>query len=136
MKKAASIMLIDDDDTTHFINKLVISQLNLANDVIIKMNGKEALEYLNGISDQEDTCPSLVLLDLSMPVLDGFDFLKEYKEHHLDKGIVIVVLTNSTNDEDLNRLEVLGNFHHHILAKPLTEDKLINLYHKYFPQAC
>jgi DNA-binding response OmpR family regulator len=67
-----------------------------------------------------------------MPVLDGFDFIKEFENLNLrqkDK-IVIVILTTSTDPEDIIKLRSMGRYY--LIRKPLTIDKLVDVYHRYF----
>ncbi|MBX9852256.1 MAG: response regulator [Cytophagaceae bacterium] len=132
MKKIDKILLVDDDRVTNYVNERLILKLRLADEIIIKMNGQEALSYLNEVCGNEEACPSLIFLDLNMPVVNGFDFLKEYRKFHLKKDIVIVILTDSKEADDIIRLKDAGNYHYFHVQKPLTENKLIDIYHKYF----
>lgn len=95
------------------------------------MNGKSALEALSDLPQEtsshlEET--DLILLDINMPILDGFGFLKGFPEldHQLTKQAKVVILTSSMNLEDKKRSSaspyVVG-----YLNKPLTEEKLAEL---------
>ncbi|MGI4739017.1 MAG: response regulator [Janthinobacterium lividum] len=134
MPKLTSILLVDDDSTTNFLNKLLINRLQVVEQLLVAENGAEALALLQavGTPDAPDS-PALVLLDVNMPVMNGLEFLEAYQALPLAQRqtIVIVLLTTSVNPRDLGRvaeLPVAGT-----LTKPLTEEKLRGLLRQHFP---
>lgn len=125
MDKINSILLVDDDQINNFINKRIIRKLDIANHVDIALNGEEALEHIQKICRDTGNCPELIFLDINMPVMNGFEFLNEFKNLSLrnKKEVKIIVLTTSTNPGDMQKLK-----EHSIkgfLNKPLTEKKII-----------
>lgn len=124
MKKLDNILLIDDDPTTNYLNERLLSKLDIANSIIINTNAKNALTYLSRECRFANKFPNIIFLDLKMPNIDGFDFLKEFQKMCFDirKDIMIVILSSSTHIEDVIRLNHLGNFCY--LSKPLTADKI------------
>jgi DNA-binding response OmpR family regulator len=131
VKKINKVLLIDDDPITNQINKRLFDQLDFAKEVLIKESAKDAIEYLQSDCYLSKEYPSLILLDLSMPELNGFDFLKEFEKLKLDKkNIAIVILTNSTNGDDILKLKEMGRYY--FFSKPLTVDKLVDIHHRYF----
>ncbi len=133
MVKLKRILLVDDDNINNFINQRLIKKLNIAEEVNVAVNGEEAIKVIKNTCDHE--CPDLILLDINMPVMDGFEFLEEYKKLPIankDK-VVIVMLTTSTNQNDMGRsknIPIRG-----FLNKPLTEDKLTKIMKDYFTSA-
>jgi len=115
------IMLIDDDEITNYINENILNDLDLGKEVISYIAAEEAL---NVIKEETEHPLTLILLDLKMPVFDGFDFLKEYNqlEFSTKKNLKLVILTTSENPHDLKKLEQLGNYD--VLVKPLSEENL------------
>ena len=73
-----SILLIDDNDTDNFIHKRIIELAGFAKNVVVKNSGKSALEYLEDCKSKPETIPSVVFLDINMPIVDGFVFLFEF----------------------------------------------------------
>lgn len=123
MGKYRRIILIDDDEITNFINENLIYEAGLGDHVEASVAAEEVLEEITH-SRHEETFPMLILLDLKMPVFDGFDFLEEFNrlDHSLSSKIKIVVLTSSENPRDLERLHALG--YQEYIIKPLTKEKL------------
>lgn len=132
MKKLKSVLLVDDDSINNFINERLIKKMDLTEEVNISLNGKEALEYLKKRSEEGKPSPELILLDINMPVMDGFEFLEAFQKLEIpDKNsIIIVMLTTSTNPSDTERLENTGVEGY--INKPLTEQKLRDVLEKHF----
>jgi CheY-like chemotaxis protein len=131
--KLPCTLLVDDDPTTNYLNQKLLERMNVTEQVMVAMNGQEALQVL-GTHCQEgsSTCPALLFLDVNMPLMDGFDFLAAYQQLPLAerKAVVIVMLTTSVHPRDLQRLEHLpiSGF----LNKPLTEAKVQQVLQDYF----
>jgi CheY-like chemotaxis protein len=131
MRKLNHILLVDDDNINNFINEKLLKKLDCAHKTSIATNGEEAILLLNNIC-KDNLCPELILLDINMPVMDGFEFLERYKELNFPnkQSIIIVMLTTSTNPNDTDRLNKTGAAGY--ISKPLTEQKLTEVIVKYF----
>ncbi|MBF9239739.1 response regulator [Hymenobacter sp. BT683] len=133
MKKIPAILLVDDDDITNFLNKQVLNHLGVADQVLVATNGEQALNILaRPDSSFSPAHPVLVLLDLNMPVMDGFEFLEAFQAlpPAQQQRAVVVVLTTSLNSHDLDRttnLPIAG-----FLNKPLNEEKVATLLRIHF----
>jgi len=135
MNKLKTVLLIDDDEATNFINKLLIDKFNITDQLLVARNGREALEVLQKCAAQEQEAsklPELILLDINMPVMDGFEFLEAYSRLLLPEkeSVVIAVLTTSLNPKDMQRVNDLGITD--FLNKPLNKDSLQNLMQKHY----
>ena len=133
MKKLSCILLVDDDNTINFVNQMLLEDLKVTEQVLIANNGRDAHQIINQQWSEGD-CPQLILLDLNMPEMDGFEFLAAYEdlEYEQKKSVVIVVLTTSMNPEDFERLRtapIKG-----IINKPLTKEKVQDLLRQHFNQ--
>ncbi|MEQ9379162.1 MAG: response regulator [Imperialibacter sp.] len=117
------IILVDDDEISNFLSISLIRKIDPEIEIIPFRNGKEALDYLKneGLSKRKS---NLILLDIRMPVMNGFEFLEEI--HNSDLKIKdfmrVVILSSSDNPRDLERaksFEVLG-----YINKPLKEESI------------
>jgi CheY-like chemotaxis protein len=134
MRKLSSILLVDDDNASNFLNKTLIEDLEVAEKVVISKNGREALNFISScslqLSDAKESLPEVILLDLNMPVMDGFEFLEEFEKLKINssKSVLIFLLTSSSNSRDIEKARqytVAG-----YLNKPLTEEKVIGILDK------
>lgn len=121
MKKLQYTLLVDDDEATNFINELLIEELNFTEKLLTAQNGKEALDLIRELCRKEaGLLPELILLDINMPVMDGFDFLDAFQA--LDcpdkKNTRIVMLTTSLHRKDIEKVKDAGVAG--FLNKPLT----------------
>jgi CheY-like chemotaxis protein len=132
MQKIKSVLLVDDDNINNFINERLIKKLAMTQYVNIAVNGEEALDFLKKKNSNREPMPELILLDINMPVMDGFEFLKEYENLELpDKEkVVITMLTTSTNPGDMDKFKKANVASY--INKPLTEPKLIEIMKKHF----
>ncbi|QKG58446.1 response regulator [Hymenobacter sp. BRD128] len=133
MKKLSSILLVDDDATTNYLNESLLRSLHVADQLIIAQDGLEALALLeNECAAPSTSCPALILLDVNMPAMNGMEFLEAYQRlpRAHQEGIIIVVLTTSMNSTDLarlNELPIAG-----MASKPLTEEKINTILQLHF----
>ena len=134
MPKLTSVLLVDDDSTTNYLNTLLIKRMGISQNLFVAENGREALTTLSQVCPAPNAnCPALILLDINMPVMNGIEFLEAYQHLPLAQrqAIVVVLLTTSVSPRDLTRvatLPIAGT-----LTKPLTEGKLTTLLQEYFP---
>lgn len=138
MTKLSGILLIDDDETTNFLNKRLLDRMQVTDHIHTFVNGKQAFDYLYNVSNNNyDTSsadyfkPELIFLDINMPVMDGFELLDLYERLNPDfrKGIVMVVLTTSTHPQDT---EAVNRYDAEYVTKPLNAEKLDMLIQKHF----
>lgn len=132
-KKYKTIMLIDDNEIDNFINEKLVKAYYFAENVYVHTSTKSALEFLKNIEVTlneipADLIPSHILLDINMPILDGFHFLEEFDkfDNQLKNKIKIVMLTTSLNPLDIEKsknYKSVVKFIH----KPLTEHELASL---------
>ena len=125
MKKLRRILLIDDDEVTCYINKTLLEGLELADEIDCVHNGLEGLNYIEQHCSKEtieqETAPSLIFLDVKMPIMDGFEFLEALEDlDDVDRSrLHIVMLTTSENIKDTQRASTFGDKLHSYLNKPL-----------------
>ena len=112
MKRTRFILLVEDNDDDALLFRRVVSKADLGIQVCRVHNGQEAIDYLLGVGDFSNRnkfpLPDVVLLDLKMPICDGFDFLKWKKEQHSLACLPTIVMTSSEWDQDIRRSYELG----------------------------
>jgi CheY-like chemotaxis protein len=131
MDKLSCVLLVDDDKTTNFLNRLLLEDLGLAEQILVAENGREALRVIEAQS-ASGICPALIFLDINMPVMNGFDFLEAYAKLDFAQkdSIIIVMLTTSLNPKDLARLEQFPL--HGFLNKPLKKQMVLDVLKRHF----
>lgn len=132
--KLSNILLIDDDKTTNVLNEMVIKRTGCVDKIVACRNGIEALEYLKGGAEGNPPNPDLILLDINMPGMDGWEFMEEY--HKLEEtykgNVVVVMLTTSLNPDDEIRSVKEASLND-FMNKPLTREQFMGLLRKNFP---
>jgi CheY-like chemotaxis protein len=139
-KKLNCVLLIDDDFATNFINKKIIQRTNITEQIQVALNGKEAIDYLckQGkfeSSGDEFPVPQLILLDINMPVMDGWEFIEAFKNLNLEnkEDIVVVMLSSSFNPADKSKAESISEIAA-FKQKPMSKDALFEIIEKVFPK--
>jgi CheY-like chemotaxis protein len=135
MPQLSSVLLVDDDQTTNYLNQLLLNTMAVAEQILVAENGEEALRTLGRVCTAADAaaCPALILLDMNMPVMNGLGFLEAYAQmpRPRPEATVVVMLTTSLHERDLARareLPIAG-----FLSKPLTREKVAALLAEHFP---
>ncbi len=126
-----NILLVDDDPITNYLSRALLGSLSYGSQIDVARNGKEALDLLTEHqSDPAHPLPDLIFLDINMPVMDGFEFLDHFRQFHAGKEIIVVILTTSDNEKDVQNAQKYRV--HGYLNKPLSKDKIRAVVSQYF----
>ncbi|MCA6439495.1 MAG: response regulator [Sediminibacterium sp.] len=126
------ILCVDDDSISLTISKLLLRRTGFSDVIDTAVDGNDALEYLKILFETADNfseeAPQLILLDINMPVLNGWEFLDAYMELYADKlpDTKVVILSSTIDPEDFSRAKkypVVTQF----LSKPLSTENLTEL---------
>jgi len=126
VEKFKSILLIEDDDICNFITTKFFSRYQISEQLHSVKDGEQALDFLRSQNGKQ-SFPQLILMDLFMPIMDGFEFLEEFNQI---KGTLcqcpeIIVLTVTTRKKDIERVKNLGV--QTILHKPFSHNYIEHL---------
>jgi len=123
------ILLAEDDENDIFLMGRAFDRAGLPNPLFVVRNGQQVIDYLAGTGDyaQRDKhpLPGLVLLDLKMPWMDGFDVLKWLRTHAQFDTLPVVVLTSSKLQIDVDKSRQFGVYDYRV--KPHEFNDLVRL---------
>lgn len=122
--KVDKILIVDDNEMDTLVAQAIIRGMNITNEITIVYDGKQAIDHLRENSNfhLRGKFQILVLLDINMPVMNGFEFLEEFNKLESLENIKVVILSSSDDKMDIanaNRLDVSD-----YLVKPLSKEKL------------
>jgi CheY-like chemotaxis protein len=127
--KPITILMADDDEDDRLLTQDALAESRVLNELHFVEDGVELLEYLERKGKFEDKTvsprPGLILLDLNMPRMDGREALEAIKGNPNLKGIPVVILTKSKQEEDMVKGYNLGAASY--ITKPVTFDGLVDL---------
>ena len=120
--KFENVLLIDDDEIYNLLHTRILYHTRMVSTIWTSYNGEEAITFLTDFYEQHKTLPSMILLDIDMPVMDGFQFLNAFRKLNLpDTEKVNILLVTSSNDpRDADKARSLGIKHY--LVKPVELD--------------
>jgi two-component system, response regulator len=114
------ILLVEDNPDDVELTKRAFKKSNLANDLVVARDGKEALELLHG---DNRILPALVLLDLKLPKIEGLEVLRSIRADGRTKLLPVVILTSSREESDL--IKGYNNGANSYIRKPVDFDKFV-----------
>ncbi|SHJ12165.1 response regulator [Aquimarina spongiae] len=129
MKKIDIACIIDDDPIFVFGVKKVMQLADVCTNFLIYRNGKEALDALTKLISDEEKLPDVILLDLNMPILDGWQFLDEFIKVPVSKKITVYIVSSSVDPKDVLRAKSYSIVNNYIV-KPITMKKLVEAFSK------
>lgn len=117
------ILLVDDDKTFNFLHTRIFEITGIADEINSALNGVQAIDLLKKSSDNS-SLPDVILLDLSMPVMDGFTFLEAFNKTDIPnkENITIIIVSSSSDYRDKVKAREMGI--EHFLVKPVNESEL------------
>lgn len=130
--KLKHLLLVDDDPTTNFFNRHLIGKMGIFDQIHVAENGQLALDKIAELQ-LTGQVPDMILLDINMPIMNGFEFLDRYVllDEEVRSSVVVCMLTTSLAKEDLEESKKYGALSDYI-DKPLYEAKMRELILKYF----
>lgn len=130
MSKAVNILLVDDDEINNFISIKLIKKALLTTEIMACLNGKFAIDQLMEIQKRgPEKLPDYILLDINMPIMNGWEFLDEYKRLNIDplSKTKIYIISSSVFSNDINKAKsypLVKSF----ISKPLSVEKIKEMF--------
>lgn len=129
MKKVNGMYVIDDDKIYHFLLKNLFKQNSIEVSPVFFGNGQDAIENLRKIPVTGEF-PELILLDVNMPIMDGWQFLDEYKKLITATGrnATIFMISSSNDEHDLTKAQEYSDVVKDYLLKPICKEDLEKIF--------
>ncbi|MDB6170373.1 MAG: two-component system response regulator [Verrucomicrobia bacterium] len=123
------ILLVEDEPNSVFFFEHAATKVGITNPLRVAKDGREALDYLEGVGEFADRrkhpLPGLVILDLKLPRVAGFEVLKQLRQQPETRALPVLMLTSSASDEDVARAYALGA--NGYLVKPSQLEELVKV---------
>ncbi|QIA07110.1 response regulator [Draconibacterium halophilum] len=127
MNKELTILLAEDDEGHATLIKRNLKRSGLLNKIIHFKDGQETLDFLNQAKKKEeykDSIPSLLLLDIKMPKVDGIEVLRQVKQDPKLKKMPVIMITTTDDPREIDNCHELGCSNY--IAKPIDYDKFVD----------
>jgi CheY-like chemotaxis protein len=121
-----NILLIEDNEGDIILTTEALTQGKIIHNISVIKNGKKAIDFLEKKFPFEKALqPHLILLDINLPKMNGYEVLQKIKTNQLLKHIPVIMLTSSSSDNDI--LMANKHFAHSYLTKPVDEDDFLQV---------
>jgi CheY-like chemotaxis protein len=127
MDSKIDLLVIDDDDINIFIIKKIVEKTGYNINMVAKTNGQLAIDHLNTLLEDNQAFPQLVLIDINMPVLNGWEFLEAYDKLEIEQRVDMYMLSSSVYENDIEKAKTYKTVKGFI-SKPLSINRLIELF--------
>lgn len=127
MTSKIKLLVIDDDDINIFIIKKIVEKTGFNVEMVAKTNGQMAIDYITMTLSLQESLPHLVLIDINMPVLNGWEFLDAYGQLNIDQKIDMYMLSSSVYENDIEKAKTYQSVKGFI-SKPLSIERLTELF--------
>lgn len=131
--KLSTILLIDDMKSDSFLTSRVVKKAEVANNIVTQVGGQEALDYLKAEKQRTNKFPELIFLDINMPGMDGWEFLRHYEllPGDVRDSTIVCLLTTSDAEEDRGMAKNHPSVRK-FCTKPITEESLEEVMNEFF----
>ncbi|MBB5636367.1 CheY-like chemotaxis protein [Pedobacter cryoconitis] len=127
MNTKINLLVIDDDDINIFIIKKIVEKTGYEAKMVAKTNGLMAIDYLKELIESDQILPHLILIDINMPVLNGWEFLDAYEKLGIQNDIDMYMLSSSVYENDIEKAKTYKTVKGFI-SKPLSIERLVELF--------
>lgn len=128
-KEKPSLLLVEDNEDDVLIARRAFGEFRIFSEVHVARDGQEALDMLTGAGGKKSLRPSIILLDITLPLMDGIAVLKRLKSDRQLCSIPVVMLTTSSRQEDVQRSYAAGAASY--VTKPPSLEEYTDLARKF-----
>lgn len=128
--RSVSVLLVDDDEINNFISIKLIKKASINTEIKACLNGRFAIDQLVEIQKKDPgMLPDYILLDINMPIMNGWEFLDEYKRLNIDPlgKSKVYIISSSVFSNDINKAKAYPLVRSFI-SKPLSVEKIHELF--------
>ena len=128
MKQSTRLAVVDDDEVFQLIIRKQIEMNDLKCEIVQFLNGKDILDFLIENHDNQQDLPDIIMLDVNMPIMDGWEFLDTYRDLSPDirKKIRLYMVTSSVIQSDIDKAKRDKNILRFI-SKPISNQQLAEI---------
>lgn len=123
------IAIIDDNIVFRKLTKIAFENVSSKKvEVLLFENGQEAIDFIKSYTRNEEELPKIILLDLNMPVMDGWDFLEEMLpiKKSFNLNLIIYIVSSSSDEEDMSKAQAISDVKGYII-KPISIHRITEL---------
>lgn len=120
------LLVIDDDDINIFIIRKIVEKTGAPIDMVARNNGQQAIDYLKEARSEGKDLPRLILIDINMPVMNGWEFIEAYQDLQIEQSVNMYILSSSVYENDIEKTKtypLVKGF----ISKPLSMERLNEL---------
>lgn len=126
MLEKVNLLVIDDDDINIFIIKKIVEKTGFDIDMVSKSNGQQAIDYIKDTLASNGKLPQLILIDINMPVMNGWEFIEAYQTLDIQEAVDLYILSSSVYENDIEKTKTYASVKGFI-SKPLSMERLTEL---------
>lgn len=121
-----NLLVIDDDDINIFIIKKIVEKADLNINMVSKGNGQQAIDYIKDSIANPEQFPNLMLIDINMPIMNGWEFIEAYQMLNIQQSVDMYILSSSVYENDIEKTKSYTSVKGFI-SKPLSIERLKEL---------
>ncbi|MBY0542914.1 MAG: response regulator [Sphingobacteriaceae bacterium] len=121
-----NLLVIDDDDINIFIIKKIVEKTGLDINMVSKGNGQQAIDYIKDSIANPEQFPNLMLIDINMPIMNGWEFIEAYQMLNIQQSVDMYILSSSVYENDIEKTKSYTSVKGFI-SKPLSIERLKEL---------
>lgn len=121
-----NLLVIDDDDINIFIIKKIVEKADLNINMVSKGNGEQAIAYIKDLIANQEQFPNLMLIDINMPIMNGWEFIEAYQMLNIQQSVDMYILSSSVYENDIEKTKSYTSVKGFI-SKPLSIERLKEL---------